>query len=326
MKVFITGGTGFIGSHLIEYLISKGAEIYALVRNPSNLRWLTPIRDKINILKGDLFNIPEIPSDIEYVFHLAGITKSNSTKIKNYYLINHRGTANLLNFLKSKKTPLKKFIYLSSLSVAGPSNPESPNKEDDPPNPISHYARSKLLGEKEVLSHKNNFSVVIIRTPGIYGPRDKDFLSGLKSIKKGLFISFGKKVWLSLCYVKDLVEGMFLASRDSVKSGEIFNIADPKIYTWEEFCLTAAEIMNVKVRKITIPIPLVYPVCFISEIFSIFSKQDLILNFDRIKELKQEAWVCSSEKAEKYLNFKARYSLEEGLKETISWYLEQKWL
>ena len=131
MKVLITGGTGFIGSHLIEYLLLKEAKIYALVRNPSNLRWLTPIRDKINILKGDLFNIPEIPSDIEYVFHLAGITKSNSTKIKNYYLINHRGTANLLNFLKSKKTPLKKFIYLSSLSVAGPSNPESPNKEDD---------------------------------------------------------------------------------------------------------------------------------------------------------------------------------------------------
>ncbi|MCP2520748.1 NAD(P)-dependent oxidoreductase [Candidatus Aminicenantes bacterium AC-335-B20] len=326
MKVFITGGTGFIGSHLIEYLISKEAEIYALVRNPSNLRWLTPIKDKIHILKGDLFNFPEIPRDIDFIFHLAGITKSSSTRIKNYYLINHIGTANLLNFLESTKIFPKKFIYLSSLSVTGPSRPESPNKEDDPPNPISHYGRSKLLGEKEVLSRKNKFQSVIIRTPGIYGPRDKDFLSGLKSVKKGFFISFGKKVWLSLCYVKDLVEGMFLASQTTMKSGEIFNIADSKIYTWEEFCLTAAEIMNVKVKKIIIPVSLVYPICFISEIFSILSKQDLILNFDRIKELKQESWVCMSEKAKKYLKFKARYSLKEGLKETISWYREQKWL
>ena len=326
MKIFITGGTGFIGSHLIEYLLPKEAEIYALVRNPSNLRWLTPIRDKIHILKGDLFNLPDIPSDIDYVFHLAGITKSSLTKIKNYYLINHKGTANLLNFFQSKKTSLKKFIYLSSLSVAGPCKVESPYKEDDPPNPISHYARSKLLGEKEVLSFKDSFPVVIIRTPGIYGPRDKDFLSALKTVKKGFFISFGKKVWLSLCYVKDLAEGMFLASQIDVKSGEIFNIADSKIYTWEEFCLTAAQIMKRKVKKITIFVPLIYPICLITEISSIFSKQDLIINFDRIRELKQEAWVCSNQKARKFLNFTPRYSLKQGLGETISWYIKNNWL
>jgi|Deesub1362B_J571_1020462.scaffolds.fasta_scaffold02747_3 nucleoside-diphosphate-sugar epimerase len=326
MKVFITGSTGFIGSHLIEYLLSKDIEIYALVRNPFNLRWLTPIKDKIHILKGDLFNLPEIPLDIDYIFHLAGITKSNLTKIRNYYLINHKGTANLLNFLKLKRIFPKKFVYLSSLSVAGPCGPESPYKENDPLHPISHYGRSKLLGEKEVLSFKDSLPVVIIRTPGIYGPRDKDFLSALKSIKKGLFISFGKKIWLSLCYVKDLVNGMFLSAQADINSGEIFNIADSKIYTWEEFCLTAAQIMKRKVKKITIPVPLIYPVCLVSEIFSIFSKQDLILNFDRIKELKQEAWVCSSKKAEKYFNFKTHYSLQQGLEETISWYLKQNWL
>lgn len=67
MRAFVTGGTGFIGSHLIDYLLeNKGAEVYALVRDPTNLKWLTGL--DVHLLKGDLFTLPSLPSDIDYVF------------------------------------------------------------------------------------------------------------------------------------------------------------------------------------------------------------------------------------------------------------------
>ena len=107
MKIFITGGTGFIGSQLIEHFLDqRNADIYVLVRNRKNLKWLEGL--DLHILEGDLSSIPLLPSDLDFVFHVAGITKA--IKSVHYYTVNQYGTASLLQALQSQKINLKRLV------------------------------------------------------------------------------------------------------------------------------------------------------------------------------------------------------------------------
>jgi len=105
MKVFITGSTGFVGSHLIDYyLAKKDVEIFALVRDRNNLKWLKGY--DINALEGNLFTIPSLPSDIDLVFHIAGLTLA--TNLADYYTVNQMGTAVFFRASFHKSSALKK--------------------------------------------------------------------------------------------------------------------------------------------------------------------------------------------------------------------------
>jgi len=208
MRALVTGGTGFIGSHLINHLLDDGdAEVYALVRDTKNLKWLDGL--DVHFLNGDLFSIPSLPTNIEYVFHIAGITKAR--KLADYYTVNQYGTASLFQSLRAQNISPKKIFFLSSTAAAGPSLDGNPVKEDDEPHPVTAYGKSKLLGEKEALEFKEDFPLVIIRVGAVYGPRDKDFLSYFKTIKKGILLSLAsRKRWYCLCYIKDLIHSFDL--------------------------------------------------------------------------------------------------------------------
>lgn len=134
MRVLVTGGTGFLGSHLIERLLEEaGVEVYALVRDPSRLRWLEG-NERIRLVTGDLQAVPALPAGLACVYHLAGLTKT--LRSSEYYTVNRDGTANLLKALEGQ--PGKpRFVHLSSLAAVGPSEPRKGVSETDPPRPIS---------------------------------------------------------------------------------------------------------------------------------------------------------------------------------------------
>src|SRR5512143_2620633 len=151
MRVLVTGGTGFLGSHLVESLLEDpGCEVFALARDPSKPRWLEGI-DGVRFLAGDLRNLPGLPAGLDCVYHLAGLTKT--LKPSEYYSVNRDGTANLLRALEGQRKPLR-FVHLSSLAAAGPSSPGRGIREDDPPHPVSPYGESKLAAEAEVLKYR----------------------------------------------------------------------------------------------------------------------------------------------------------------------------
>lgn len=324
MRAFVTGGTGFIGSHLIDYLLdNKGAEVYALVRDPSNLKWLTGL--DVHLLKGDLLTLPSLPSGIDYIFHIGGITKAH--KLADYYTVNQHGTASLFQTLQSQRVSPKKIIYLSSIAASGPSTDKIPVKESDEPHPIHSYGKSKLLGEREALKYKNNFSLIIIRVGAVYGPRDKDFLSYFKIIKKGILPSLASNErWLSMCYIKDLIHAFDLCLRKDLETGEIFNIADPHPYTWDELGKEAGEILGKKLFSVKVPLFLLYPAALISETISKLRKKTTTFDLRRLKEMKQPAWVADTTKAESLLAFLPQFSLQDGLQISLDWYIDQGWL
>lgn len=324
MKAFITGGTGFIGSHLIDYLLkNKSFEIYALVRNPNNLKWLKGLN--IHFLKGNLFSIPLLPPDIDAVFHIAGLTKTNNPA--DYYTVNKRGTASLFQALQSQKVSPRKIILLSTLAASGPSFNGVPVKESTPPHPITPYGKSKLLGEKEALKFKDNFPIVILRVGAVYGPRDRDFLSFFKLINRGILpVLRSHQRLVSLCYIKDLVRAFDLSTQNNLKSGEIFHIADPKPYTWDDFGKIAAHFMEKNPKKVKIPLFMAYSAALASELASKIRRSPSIFDLNKYKDMKQQFWIADTEKALRKMSFFPQYSLHEALQETVDWYRQHRWL
>ncbi|MCD6516168.1 MAG: NAD-dependent epimerase/dehydratase family protein [Candidatus Aminicenantes bacterium] len=324
MKIFITGGTGFIGSHLVDFLSElKNTQVYALTRNPINLKWLKGCN--ITLVEGDLFCLSSLPSGLDYVFHIAGVSKS--IKTERYYTVNHEGTASLFQKLASLNPNLRKVIYLSSLAAAGPCRDGKIVTEKTQPFCVTPYGKSKRLGEKEALKYKKKFPVIIARVGPVFGPRDKDFLPYFKLINKGIFPSLDSKAGLmSMCYVKDLIRALYLCMTKDLKSGEIFHIADPHPYSWDDLGKTIAAALGKKPLKIDPPYLLIRTVTALSELSAKISKNPSILNHDKLTEMNQEAWITDTSKAKKELGFETQYSLEKAVKETVHWYKEQHWL
>ncbi|MCX8033926.1 MAG: NAD(P)-dependent oxidoreductase [Thermodesulfovibrio sp.] len=320
MKALVTGGTGFIGSHLVEALSKETHEVYCIVRNPSKIRFLKGL--DVKIIQADLSNkdsLKKIDWQFDYIFNLSGITKAKNPE--EFFQSNYIGTQNLVEIVAKKNSSLKRFIHLSSLAAVGPCREGKPVDEETEPAPVSEYGKSKLLGEKAVDFFKDKLPITIIRPPAVYGPRDSDFLTFFKMIKSGIVLYLTEGIY-SIVYVDDLVNGIILASKAENAKGETFFISGPQPHSTQEIVSAISEVLSKKPLKIKIPKILGN---FFIKIFEKFDKKSIINN-DKLKELVQPCWICSPKKAEKLLGYKAKINLKEGMEWTAKWYKENKWL
>jgi len=321
MKAFLTGGTGFIGTHLIDLLLARDVEVYVLVRNPEKTPAL--LKKEVRVLRGDLFSIPALPAGLDIVFHLAGKTRSLNSD--DYYTVNQEGTASLFRSLgRLKERP--KVILLSSQAAGGPSRRGQPVRESDPPRPVSPYGLSKLRGEREALRFKNQFPIVIVRACSVFGPQDRDFLTYFRLATKGIVLTLRENKAISLVYVKDLVEALFLCGRTGLPSGETFNIADSRECTLDDLGTAAAAALGRKFRRIKIPKGLLYLISLLYEAGHHLTRNAGVINRDKYHELMQPGWLVDVRKAAEWLSFRTRYPLDRAVQETISWYTAERWL
>ena len=184
-NILITGATGFIGGFIVDEALRRNMNVWVALRKSSSRQWLTDGRIhflEVNLTSED--DLAEKMRDLrfDYVVHAAGVTKSLHKE--DFRRINVGGTKSLANALLRLKMPLKKFVYLSSLSVFGPIREEQPYaeiKESDEPRPNTEYGKSKL--EAECFLMQTSLPVVILRPTGVYGPRERDYFMMAKSIK-----------------------------------------------------------------------------------------------------------------------------------------------
>jgi len=317
-NVLITGATGFVGGHLAERLRSQGATVTALVRDPARGRFLQSLG--VRLLHGELDGGPKLPDDLDAVFHLAGMTRAIRTG--DYYSVNQKSTASLLSCIVGQGLR-PRFVFLSTIAAAGPSPTGCALREEDPPRPVSDYGRSKLFGENEVIGRKSDLPVSVVRVGPVYGPRDSGFLDYFKFVRRGLLVSFGRKSRpMSVCYIDDLIEGLLGAAAPSAGSGEVFHVGDPVPCTFEDIGRIAARILNVKVRRVILPLPVIRTAVFFTEAVRPITRKPGIANRDKYKEYKQAAWVFDISKAKARLGYTSKFGLEEGLERTIAWYRE----
>ncbi|MCK4404811.1 MAG: NAD-dependent epimerase/dehydratase family protein [candidate division Zixibacteria bacterium] len=326
LKALVTGANGFVGSHLVEGLLDKGYQVRCLVRKTSNLRWLSGL--EVEFAHGDITeksSLKSVVKDVDLVFHIAGLTKAKTRE--EYFRANAEGTKNLVEACLEENPQVQRFVYISSQAAVGPGDDKQPLNETAPCRPITHYGESKLEGERIVLKHASQLPVTVIRPPAVYGPRDSDMLGFFKVANKGFRISFGRgESFLSLVYVKDLVDGIILAAEKSKSIGEVYFIADDKIYSWREAFKIIARVLNKRTIPLKIPKSLVLFLAFISENFSKLLGKTAVFNTQKAKEITQRYWGLDVSKAKAELGFLPKYDLKRGAKETVRWYKEKEWL
>ena len=324
--ILVTGGTGFVGSHVVERLVAASARVRCLVRASSSLRYLP--REGVELVQGDLAAGTGIEAAVEgadVVVHVGGVTKALSEDA--FYRGNLRATENLLHACKRQGDSVRRFIHVSSLAAIGPSPDLAPLDEDAAPHPLTWYGRSKLAAEGAVRASTLAGRAVILRPPVVYGPRDTDVFEVFRSVAKGMMVRIGRdESYFSYIHVKDLAEALWLAVSSEEAAGRTYFVANPEPVSWTAFAETAASIMGRRVRSVGVPAPLAYLAGWCAEGMSRLRGKPGIVSRQKIIEARCRYWTCDPSRARQELGFQPARSLREGLEETLAWYKDSKWL
>ncbi len=322
----VTGANGFVGSHLVDYLLEKGDEVHCIVRKTSSLKWLEG--KNVTIHDCGLFDKDELKkvlNNVDYLYHVAGVVKAK--KEEGYFNGNVKTTRNLLDAVVEVAPKIKRVLIVSSLTASGPSKLDNPVTEETQTNPITTYGRSKVAQEELVATYMDKLPITIVRPPAIYGDRDTEIYLVFKTYKQGLMtlVGFNHKE-LSIIYVKDLVRGIYLAATKEIAKGETYFISSKEFYNWPQIGKVIHNAMGKGAITLRLPHFLVYTVATFAQFFSMFSSKPATFNLEKARDFVQEAWTCDTTKSQKDLGFVEQYSLEDGMKHTIEWYKREKWL
>lgn len=328
-KVLVTGGAGFIGSHLSDKLLREGRQVKILVRdrkyNQIEKNRLENMEAKGGrLVFGDLRvlkSLKEAVRGVECVYHLGAVSRPMKILKQEYYDNSVLGTKNIL--LAGINAGIKKFIHVSTVSVLGVSPNGVPLSEEDYQPEDMTYATSKLVSEKLALEYCSRYKipVVVIRPCLTYGPRCMVRLIMFRFVKNGIFPLFnGGRAKMEFLYVDNVISALLSAERNQKVNGEIFNITDGKSYEIGEVLRTIAGQLGVKPRFINLPLPLGVAAGYAAEFVS--SVAGVYPPFSRTAA----DWMANSRniydchKAKKLLGYKPVISLDEGISRTVAWF------
>jgi len=322
VKAFVTGGTGFVGSHLVEALLERSYEVHCLVRK--ELKWLESL--PIIIVQGDLFDLEALREGmggVDTVFHVAGLTRAlNHDAIDRANVV---GTLNVLN--AAKDAGVAKVLVTSSIAAVGPSGNHLLT-EDAPLNPISNYGRSKAKMEREIAERTNGPPVVVVRPPSVYGPREADIFTLIKTADRRRILPIvgnGNTPQLDLVHVFDLVNGMIAAAESEATAGGTYFLGGPRGYSWDEIRAAIRGALGHGALSINVPRALVSVIGAASEGIGKLLGKYPPLNREKAREAKA-SWLVSSDGARSAFGYEPSVSLEAGMAETVRWYRENNWL
>lgn len=320
MRALVTGGTGFIGRHLVRSLWEAGYEIRCLVRNRARAQILKALPVEIVSATIDRStNWRSILEDVDIVYHLAGVTRARTPA--EYYEGNHEVTSILVDACLRYGPHLQRFVHVSSLAAAGPSLDGHPLQEDSPCRPVSHYGRSKLMSEQAVLKAGDRLPISIVRPSAVYGPGDRDFFMYIRLVESGILplIGFRTKL-LNLVFVEDVVRGIFLAGSSPAAVGHTFFLGSDRDYSTLEIGNAVAQALGRQPARVRVPHAMVLAIGALAEGFGKASGRQVFFNMQKAREAIQSAWACSIAKACALIGFNPQVSLIEGIQRTCAWY------
>ncbi len=322
----VTGANGFVGSHLVDLLLSKNFNVKCLVRKSSNTKWL---KEKdveiINCGFNDKEGLAKAVNNIDYIFHVAGVVKSK--KPEGYFIGNVENTKNLLDACLDNNKSVKKIIIVSSQTACGPTLDGKLVNEDTELHPITTYGKSKREEELLAKSYEDKLPITICRAPAIYGERDTEIFIFFDTFNKGLMTTIGMKDKnISLIHVVDFVKGLYLAAVNINSTGKLYFISSEVIYNWTQIGDITSKVLNKRPIKIKVPHFIVYTIAAIAQFFAMFSSKAATLNLEKARDLVQSDWTCDTSKAVKELGYRQEISAEDGIARTCKWYKEVGWL
>lgn len=340
-SAFVTGASGFIGSHLVRRLIVDGWRVSCLVRSTSRVDELRD--ERVGLVIGDINDRAGVAraiaaSEARVVFHLAGLVRAASAAA--FLRVNEGGAETAAAACAEQGNP-PVLVLVSSLAAAGPSG--TPRVESDSPSPVSEYGRSKLAGELAAAKFAGVVPTTIVRPCVVFGPGDRGVLEVIKPIARyGIHIVPGLgQGRLSIIAVSDLVECLVLAAArgerivpgDSPADG-LCGEAGRGIYfaAAEEFSYVelgheiARAVGRKEARTIRLPEWSLRAVGRLGDAASHVRRSPGWVGRDKLADVLAGSWVCSSEKARQQLGWSPAASQADRLRDTVEWYRGAGWL
>lgn len=330
MKILVTGASGFIGSFIVEEALRQGFDTWAAVRRSSSKAYLQDPR--IHFIELDLSSEQRLTAQLkghtfDYIVHAAGATKCLDKA--DFRRINTEGTQHLVNAVRAVQMPVRRFVFISSLSVMGAVREAEPHQDilvSDTPQPNTAYGRSKLETE-EWLDTLQDFPFVVLRPTGVYGPRERDYFLQFKSIKGHTDFAVGRQRQdITFVYVSDVVQAVFLALEKG-RTGARYFLSDGAVYQSADFSNLIHEALGRPWRfRATVPVWVLRIVTACGEWLGHVTGRMTALNNDKFNILRQRNWRCDITPAVNELGYSPRVQLADGVRRCVEWYQSEGWL
>jgi len=327
MKILVTGGTGFAGSRLVEFLLKKGHDITCL-DNQEGLFFEELAQKGARMVPGSVTDreaVKEAINGAEAVFHLAAAFRVINVPKKVYWDTNVEGTRIICE--EALRQKVEKLVYCSTQGVHG-NIQDPPGDEDSPVAPADYYQFSKYEGEKVVTEFADKgLKSVIIRPTAIYGPGDPErFLFLFRLAKKKRFVMFGDgRAYYHPVYIDNLVDGFYAALMSSREKAEPYIIADEEFFTIKELVKKVGQSMDKDVRFLHLPFLPLYMLAAIVEAVCVPLRIKPPLFRRRVDWFRQNrAFVI--DRAKKEIGYIPRTGIDEGLKKTAEWYKQESYI
>lgn len=330
LKIAITGGSGFLGSHLLPLLQKEGFQLACLMRPHSGSKALP---DGVRAVKGDCLDASSLRPFLEgnnVLIHMASILFAPSWQ--SYLETNIRSTRNLIAALDSlpKESRPAKIIYISSLAAAGPCSLSPGLDEKANGQPVSAYGWSKFFSEN-LLRAALGDRLLILRPPIIYGSGDKGLLPMFKSAARGVGISPGcfRDFPVSIIHAHDVSRAILLLLKRNAKG--LYHLGDGEEHNMASLCLAMGKALGKRIKVFRLPLPLMAATASLSSacanIALGFAKmrgrrypQTPQWNLDKYREASQAGWLADSRLIAREHGFYAQLDLEKGMQEAVQGY------
>jgi dihydroflavonol-4-reductase len=327
--VFLTGGTGFIGRHLVTALLDRGCAVRCLVRSPDRAAHLR--RDGVQLVAGAL----EAPADwapdlagCDAVIHAGGLVAAR--RRGDLFRVNGAAVGQLADACAARGTP-PALVYLSSLAAAGPTSRRAePRNEAAPALPVSAYGASKRAGEVELERRAARLPVTILRPGIVFGEHDTKVAAMFQSIARfRLHVRMGfRDAPLSLVHAADLAALTVAAAcggerLDGTAGRGIYHACDDREHpTYGELGRRIARALGRSVLVLPLPVVLAWPASAAVAAFWNLLGQPSIVSPDKLREATAGSWAASAAKARGDLGFACAAPLDTRLAETARWLRE----
>ncbi len=324
-RVAVTGGAGFVGSHLVELLVERGYEVSCLVLPGESRRNLEGL--PVDYIEGGLLDRRSLLPLLEgssAIVNVAGLTRARTEA--EFMAVNAQGAVNLVEAALSIGDGPRHIVSMSSLAAAGSCPEGRCLDEDDRLRPLTPYGRSKAALESRLRAYEGRMATTFIRAPGVYGPRDRDFLQYFKLVRRGLRLIAGGRSVMSILYVKTLVRAIADCLENPNSRGQVFYIADEGEYDWDQLSEMIEAALGARPLRIAVPDWAVAIAAAASDAIAPFARRPPLLNRYKLLEMRQSRWVVSTAKAERLLGFRPGISTADAMAETAAWYLSMGWI
>jgi len=316
----VTGAGGRLGRYLVEAMLSIGWRVRVLHREFESQQQYP---EGVQIVYGDLTkkaSLEPAVQDVDYIYHLAALV-SHSAPINDLLEVNYRGTQNLIDVSRTRAYTLKRFIYVSTISVYGKSMERLPADEETPLNPSDGYARSKRMAEGVVMQYSDKMPVVILRPAVIYGKSfDEAYLPVLAALERGKMPIIGSgDNTIPFIHATDVVRALLLAATSDRAQGNIYVIAPRERRTQREILELASKHLGVNPPRRRMPLWRVKLGLKIGRLLSIITRKRPKLLEEHLDTMAADRYFDTS-KAEKELGFKPIVKLDDGMKEMVEYY------